>query len=180
MPGGALRTELLMVMVVQWIANIPSDGVAIHPNSKRGKRRTSAPRWSAQPQRWHREKPGFVLVCLGKKGRGEEAAEGLSLRPPTKPNLHPKKSLRSPGPTRVSLLQLPTPGQVPAPFTLLVVVVFQWQNPRAGVRRSSLAEWEKGREIGVGLGRGRKGENILRAPINAQISNHSSGGGKKE
>ena len=80
----------------------------------------------------------------------------------------------------MSLLQLPTPGQIPAPFTLLVVVVFQWQNPRAGVRRSSLAEWEKGREIGVGLGRGRKGEDILRAPINAQISNHSAGGGKKE
>lgn len=176
-PGGALRIELVVVvMVVQLIENISSDGVAIHPNSKRGKRRTSAPRWSSHPQRWHQEKPGYVRVCLWRGG----AAEGLLLRPPTKAIRHPKKRLGNSDPARVSLLQLPTPGHVPAPLTLLVVVVFQWQSPRAGVRRSALAEWERGREIGVGLGRGGEEEDILRAPINAPISNHSAGGGKKE
>lgn len=111
---------------------------------------------------------------------GGGAAEGLLLRPPTKAIRHPKKRLGNSDPARVSLLQLPTPGHVPAPLTLLVVVVFQWQSPRAGVRRSALAEWERGREIGVGLGRGGEEEDILRAPINAPISNHSAGGGKKE
>lgn len=77
-------------MVVQLIENISSDGVAIHPNSKRGKRRTSAPRWSSHPQRWHQEKPGYVRVCLGRGGgRG-----GAFASPPDKSNPSPQKEAR--------------------------------------------------------------------------------------
>lgn len=78
-----------MVMAVQWIENIPSDGVAAHPNGKRGKRRTSALAGALILSVGTGKSRDLCSCVWGKKGVRGEGGGGAFASPPDKTNPSP-------------------------------------------------------------------------------------------